>query len=282
MQSGQPSRTALSVAALRAIHQVLEQGRIFFDPLALRILGADGDAYVRDAEQHPERRALRIFVAVRSRFAEDALMAAVSNGVTQLVILGAGLDTFPYRNTLGDRLRIFEVDYPSTQAWKRQRLADADIAIPNTLTFAPVDFERGTLEDGLRASGFDASQRTFFTWLGVVPYLTEQAIFATLDFIAKLPGGAQVVFDYGNPPESRDPQARAAHDQRAAYVAAVGEAFVSYFDTDVLREKLSAVGFLEIEDLGPRQIAERYFPARAGSMPEKGGHVVRARSPMAK
>jgi methyltransferase (TIGR00027 family) len=112
---------------------------------------------------------MRIFIAVRTRFAEDALAAAVQRGVCQVVVLGAGLDTFAYRSTLRDRLRIFEVDHPATQAWKHQRLGDAAIAIPTSLTSAPVDFERQTLAEGLAAAGFDPAQQTFFTWLGVVP-----------------------------------------------------------------------------------------------------------------
>jgi methyltransferase (TIGR00027 family) len=168
------------------------------------------------------------------------------------------------------------VDHPATQAWKRQRLAEAGIPIPDTLTFAAVDFERETLGEGLAAAGFDPAQRSFFTWLGVVPYLTAEAAFATLRFISSLPGGAQVVFDYSNPPDSLTGEMRAIHDARAAHVAEIGEAWVSYFDSDELRAKLTALGFIEIEDLGPPQIVARYFPHRAGAASDKGGHIVRA------
>ena len=276
MQSGQPSRTARAAAAHRAAHQILEQGRIFADPLALRILGEDAEALAREAEDAPQRRAMRLFIAARTRFAEDALAVAVTQGVSQLVVLGAGLDTYAYRNTLGERLRIFEVDHPATQAWKRGRLADAAIALPPALTFAPVDFEQQTLRDGLLAAGFDPLQRSFFTWLGVVPYLTEPAIFATLGTIAGLAGGAQVVFDYGNPAASLPPQMRAVHEWHAARVAGLGEAWLSSFDTDQLGARLRAAGFSQIEDLGPAQIAARYFPERAGPVPGKGGHIIRA------
>ena len=278
MQQGQPSRTALGAARHRAAHQVMEHGLIFSDPLALRILGPDAAAAVRDAEETPARRALRLFIAVRTRFAEDSLAAAAARGVRQLVVLGAGLDTYAYRATLAESLKMFEVDHPSTQAWKRQRLAEAAIAVPRTLTFAPVDFERETLADGLVAAGFDPRQQAFFTWLGVVPYLTEQAVLATLSFIAGLPGGAHVVFDYGNPPASsaeRDAHA-AAHERLAARVASVGEAFRSHFETDVLHARLIALGFREVEDLGPAAIRERYFANRGSPMSDRGGHVVRA------
>lgn len=274
MQAGKPSRTALAAAIHRAAHQVLEQGRIFHDPLAVRILGEHFD-------QHQERtdaRRMRIFIAARTRFAEDALAVAVERGVSQLVVLGAGLDTYAYRNPYGARLRVFEVDHPATQQWKRERLAAADVPIPPSLVFAPVDFERQTLSEGLAAAGFDPTQRTFFTWLGVVPYLSAEAVWSTLSLIAGLRGGSHVVFDYANPPETLSPEARAFHDRRAARVAALGEAWVSYFETDELHAKLRALGFTEIEDLGPREIVTRYLPGTLSTGPQRGGHIVRATS----
>jgi methyltransferase (TIGR00027 family) len=276
VQLGKPSRTAWAAAAHRAAHQVLEQGRIFTDPLALRILGEDSETVARKAEERPSGRRMRIFIAVRTRFAEDALAAAVERGVRQVVVLGAGLDTYAYRNTLRDRLRIFEVDHPATQAWKRQRLADAAIPIPNSLTFAPIDFEHQTLAEGLAAAGFDSSQQTFFTWLGVVPYLTEKAVWSTLGFIASLPNGAHVVFDYSDPPASLSAEKRTSHERRAKHVAELGEAWLNYFEAHELRAKLMALGFSEIEDLGPPQIAARYFPNRVSTLPDKGGHILRA------
>jgi methyltransferase (TIGR00027 family) len=232
VQSGKPSRTAWAAAAHRAAHQVLEDGRIFSDPLAIRILGQDPASIARDAADHPSRLGMRLFIAARTRFAEDALAAAVSSGVTQLVVLGAGLDTYAYRNPFPDHLRVFEVDHPATQAWKRERLAGATIALPPSLTFAPIDFERQTLPDGLTAAGFNPTQQTFFTWLGVVPYLTEDAIWSTLAFIASLPCGAHVVFDYSDPPHTLSPEMRAYHDRRAARVESIGESWIAYFEAD--------------------------------------------------
>lgn len=276
MQVGEPSRTAFAAAAHRAAHQVLEGGRIFADPLAGPILGKDAHEVAQEAAAHPSRRIMRLFIAVRTRFAEDALAAAVEAGVRQLVVLGAGLDTYAYRSPFLERLRIFEVDYPATQAWKRERLAEAGIAIPSWLTFAPVDFEAQTLADGLAAAGFDLNLQTFFTWLGVVPYLREEAIFSTLRFIANLPGGAHVVFDYSDPPDTLSPEARTYHDKRAAQVEALSEAWVSYFQAEGLHPKLTALGFSEIEDLGPREIRSRYFPTATGPVRDRGGHILRA------
>jgi methyltransferase (TIGR00027 family) len=278
MQYGQPSRTALAAAFHRAAHQVLEQGGIFSDPLALRILGEDAPSIARQAKERPSSRRMRLFIAVRTRFAEDALAAAFENGVRQVVVLGAGLDTYAYRNPFGERLRVFEVDHPATQAWKRQRLRDAAIPLPSSLTFVPVDFERETLAARLAQAGFDRTQQTFFTWLGVVPYLKEEAVWSALAFIASLPNGAHVVFDYSNPPASLSPERRAVYERGAARVARLGEAWITYFETDQLHAQLAGLGFGEIEDLGPTQIASRYFPGRAGSLPDKGGHVIRART----
>ena len=259
----------------RAAHQVLDRGFLFQDPLALRILGVD-ESQVRQQSEGEARRKMRMFIAMRTRFAEDALRAAVEDGTAQLVVLGAGLDTFAYRSPYGARLRVFEADFPATQAWKRERLATAGIDLPEWLTFAPVDFERETLAEGLAAAGFDASVPTFFTWLGVVPYLTETAIFATLRFIGGLPEGAQVVFDYADPPETLDPETRAYHDARAKKVAEIGERWVTYFEAEPLRKRLLSLGFLEVEDLRPGQMIERFFPSRGKQMPRRGGHLLRA------
>jgi methyltransferase (TIGR00027 family) len=276
MEQGRPSRTALAAATHRAAHQILEGGLIFADPLALRILGMDQETVRHKAQQDPLSRQMRLFIAMRARFAEDALAAAVQCGACQLVALGAGLDTYAYRSPFGERLRIFEVDHPATQAWKRHRLDEASIPSPSWQTFTPVDFERETLSEGLRSVGFNPSQRTFFTWLGVVPYLSTEAIWSTLSFIAALSNRAEVVFDYSDPPESLSPESRVSHDARAARVDEIGEPWVTYFEPEELRAKLLTVGFLEVEDLGPPQLVGRYFPNRPTSSAKKGGHVVRA------
>jgi len=278
MRTGKPSQTALAAAFHRAAHQVLEQGRIFSDGLAIRILGTDAQSVARRAEENPSGRRMRLFIAVRTRFAEDALAVAFENGVRQAVVLGAGLDSYAYRNPFGERLRVFEVDHPATQAWKQQLLRDAAIPVPSSLTFVPFDFERETLAERLAAAGFNRTQPAFFTWLGVVPYLKEEAVWSTLTFIASLPNGADVVFDYSNPSATLTPEGRAYHDRRARRVADLGEAWVTYFEADLLHGKLRAFGFGEIEDLGPAEIVARYFPGRSGSVPGKGGHVIHATS----
>ena len=274
MRSEEPSRTAWGTALHRAAHQIIEQGSIFRDPLAVRILGLDPESVVREGERRSAR--MRAFVALRARFAEDALADAVARGVCQMVVLGAGLDTFAYRNPFGERLRVFEVDHPATQAWKRERLGEAGIAVPDSLAFTPVDFERESLADGLAAAGFDAERAAFFTWLGVVPYLTEEAIRSTLGYIGSLPRGTEVIFDYSDPPETLSPDARASHDQLAARVEGAGEGFRTYFEPSVLHAMLRGLGFSEIQDSGPAEIVARWFPNRAGAPRDRGGHILLA------
>jgi methyltransferase (TIGR00027 family) len=277
MQPGQPSYTALGAAAHRAAHQVLEHGFIFRDPLALRILGKDASTHIERARNDPSARSLRIFIAARSRYAEDALQTAIVSGVRQLVVLGAGLDTYAYRSDPRLGLRIFEVDHPATQEWKRTLLAEAGIAAPTSLIFTPVDFEHESLAQGLLAAGFHPAQPSFFTWLGVVPYLTEHAAFATLGFIAALPGHAHVVFDYINPPESRSDAARAAHEELATRVSRLREELRTYWEAEPLSARLRSLGYRQIEDLGPAGIVHRFLPGRAHRSPDDpGGHIVHA------
>ena len=242
----------------------------------MRILGRDAESIARDADESRSRKGMRFFVAVRARFAEDALAAALNQGVDQLVILGAGLDTYAYRTQHPDRLRIFEVDHPDTQAWKRERLRETGIPVPASLSFAPIDFEDETLGEGLTSAGFDPDRQSFFTWLGVVPYLTGQSVWSTLEYIASLHARAQVVFDYSNPPASLAPDRQADHEVRAQHVARLGEPWLTFFDTDDLHPRLISLGFREIEDLGPGEIASRYLAQSGTPFSRNGGHIVRA------
>jgi methyltransferase (TIGR00027 family) len=278
MEPGQPSRTALAAASHRAAHQVLEHGAIFTDPLALRILGGHAEKALRDAQTDTSFQRLRVFVAVCARLAEEALAAAIARGVGQVVVLGAGLDTYAYRTPVANTLRLFEVDRPQTQAWKRYCLAETGIAVPATLTFVPVDFETQTLAACLLAGGFDPTRRTFFSWLAVVPYLTERAVFATLESIVRLPGGAEVVFDYFNPPDhslEQDDYA-ALLAKLAARSAAHGEALKTQFESFALQVRLSDMGFRDFDDTGPASIRQRFFPEREPATSDRGGHIVRA------
>ena len=278
MQAGEPSHTARGAAAYRAVHQTLEGGAIFGDPFALRILDDETRARLDVVAADTSLRPWRLFIAARSRFSEDTLAACVARGMRQVVVLGAGLDTFSLRNPYaGLGVRVFEVDYPATQQWKRERLNEAGLAIPGSLTFAPVDFERQSLADGLKAAGFDADRPAFFQWLGVVPYLTREAVFATLGFIARVPE-SEVVFDYAEPFESY-PAGRREHVMAvAARTASLGEPWLSLFDPCELSEMLGSIGFGEIEDLGLAELTDRFYGALKRDIAIGAGpHVLRAR-----
>jgi methyltransferase (TIGR00027 family) len=277
MQAGQPSDTARGAAAYRAIHQTLEGGAIFHDPFAAKMLDGAARARLDEIAADASSRPMRLFIAARSRFSEDMLSACVERGVRQVVVLGAGLDTFCLRNphdALG--VRVFEVDNQSTQTWKRQRLKQAGLAEPASLTFVPIDFERQSLIDGLSAAGFALDRAAFFQWLGMVPYLTGEAISLTLDFIARVPD-SEVVFDYGEPFENYADDRRADVIAIAARAASRGEPWLSMFDPAELSEMLRRKGFRTIEDLGMAEITERFYGAlKKDIRTGPGAHLVRA------
>jgi methyltransferase (TIGR00027 family) len=272
MQPGKFSKTANRVAIRRAAHQLLDHPKVLDDPLALRIIGpeAANDLRSNPKEHHAFSRAFRAFMAARSRFAEDELTRAVAHGVTQYVILGAGLDTFAYRNP-HPGLRVFEVDHPSTQAWKREQLQAAYIPVPQSLTFVPIDFEQQTLIVELKRSGLDFATPAFFSWLGVTPYLTREACMTTLRFIAKMPAGSGVVFDFALDPALLNAGQREALDALAKRVASVGEPFQLFFDPAKLQSDLESLGFHRTEFLQGAQINERYFKDRADGLLVRGG-----------
>jgi methyltransferase (TIGR00027 family) len=272
MQEGTFSKTAQRVAIRRAAHQLLDEPRVLDDPLALRIIGFDAERALRSdpKEHHAFSRAFRAFMVARSRYAEDELARAVGHGVTQYVVLGAGLDTFAYRNP-HPGLRVFEVDHPATQAWKREQLQSAGIAIPPSLTFVPVDFEQQTLADGIGQSGFNTNSAAFFSWLGVTPYLTREACISTLSFIAKMPAESGVVFDFALDPALLNAGQRQALDALAKRVAAAGEPFQLFFDPEKLQQELKELGFHRTEFLQGAQINARYFKDRKDGLLVRGG-----------
>ncbi|WP_321470494.1 class I SAM-dependent methyltransferase [uncultured Paludibaculum sp.] len=275
MDELKPSRTALRVAVRRAAHQLLERPLVFADPLAIPILGPQGKTWI-EAEMgradHPASRTLRAFLAARSRYAEDELAQAVLAGVRQYVILGAGLDTFCCRNphaTVG--LRVFEVDHPSTQHWKRALLEEAHVAPADGVQFVSVDFERQTLPEQLRDAGFDSGQPAFCACLGVVPYLTEDAFTAAMEFVASLPDQSGIVFDYAVARQSLNLLERLALDALSKRVAAAGEPFRLFFEPESLARRLRLLGFTRIEDLGRDELNSRYFAGRSDGFQVRGG-----------
>jgi methyltransferase (TIGR00027 family) len=267
MQESHPSRTALRVALRRAAHQLYDaKPLVLDDPIAIPILGPD---YLPELQKtatklhKPFSVALRAFLVARSRYAEDQLAAAVARGVTQYVLLGAGLDTFAHRNP-HPSLRVFEVDHPATQQWKRDLLATTKLSHPISLTYAPVDFESQSLPHQLQIAGHDPTRPTVFAWLGVVPYLTPAAFRATLSFIAAQPAGSGLIFDYGQPRAALSFHEQLAHDSLASRVALAGEPFQLFFTPREAAAELAA--FYDLEDLGSPELNDLYFTQRTDNL----------------
>ncbi|MFF2555459.1 class I SAM-dependent methyltransferase [Nocardia sp. NPDC058058] len=272
MEHEGPSRTALTTAYARAYHQIADRPTILTDPLAARLLGITVDELIEVGKPGPDRpggdaglgvlrigvsdRSRRLFFAARSRFAEDRVADAVAAGVRQAVILGAGLDTFAYRNP-HPGLRVFEVDHPATQTWKRQRLARSSIDIPERLTFVPVDFETDSLATQLETAGFSRSAPAVFLWLGVVFYLTPEAARSTLEYIAGQPAPAEVIFDYLRSADTDEDRARL--QERSDRARAVGEPWFSYFTQEGIAAELRALGFTDTDDRAATDLIAGYL-----------------------
>jgi len=264
------SRTALSVAMLRAVHQTLDgQPKILDDPIAAVLLGDEFDERVtahQDRAREPRSMELRSQVVLRSRFAEDRLADAVRRGARQCVILGAGFDTFAYRQPdWAHTLRIFEVDHHGTQEEKRRRLGRAGITQPANLEYVAIDFETTSLREGLQRSSLDFSTPTFFSCLGVLVYLTRDAVDAIFELVAGFPQGSEIAFTF-SPPD------RAVSDL-ADRVSSLGEPWRTYFNPEEIIRHLAALGFQETSMLNTGEAERTLFQGRSDGLhaPRRGG-----------
>ena len=269
MKPGLASQTALRVAIRRAAHQLVDRPPVLDDPIALQLLGS---GYKRDLERasHRVARDFRGFMAARTRFVEDRLATSVANGIAQYVILGAGLDTFAYRNPFPS-LRVFEVDFPATQAWKKKKLAEAGIPLPANLTpggltFVPLDLESTCLAAALAAAGFDRTRPALFSWLGMVPYLTIETFRSTLATLGALSPGTGIVFDTVDAPETLTPPRRKIFDRLSKRLAASGEPLQLFLSPQELAHELHRSGFHSVEQTGIDQLNDLYFLNRADAL----------------
>jgi methyltransferase (TIGR00027 family) len=271
-----PSRTALSAARYRAEHQVFDRAALFEDPLALAIAGyGSPDEVIESAPEGPASARLRWFVAARSRYAEERAIAAVDTGARQVVVLGAGLDTFGYRWRPPSGVRLFEVDHPLTQGWKRRRLAEIGVHEPERLRYVAVDLENEDLATTLRQAGVDDRQRSVVLWLGVLPYLTLEAVAETLIALGRL-GAVELVLDYGEPVGHRDAHSRQDYEALAARVAALGEPWLTFLSPAELRDLLDNTRWTLVEDIDAGRYIRHVLGLPDNATPSRG-HLVLAR-----
>lgn len=279
------SHTADRVAARRAAHQKLDRPVILVDAVAERLLAPDVAARLQaspgEFDRSPFDRFLRAFLVARSRFAEDCLAERVADGVSQYVVIGAGFDTFAYRNPHAG-VRVLELDHPATQARKKERLAAAGLAGTANVRHVAVDLAVTPLRTALEAGGFEPSRPAVFAWLGVVPYLERAAIESVFRDVAALAPGSEMVLDYGVPPQTLSIGARLAIHLVATRVALAGEPWKTYFSPQQLADLLKTVGLTLVEDLSGDAINRRYFTNRTdGLRVSEAGRLARVRVPVA-
>jgi len=204
-------------------------------------------------------------VILRARYAEDHLMEAVSEEVGQYVILGAGLDTFSMRRKeLAERVRVFELDHPATQATKEKLVRAVNGGVPSNLVFVPIDFETDKLNEALIRAGFDPEKPAFFSWLGTTYYLTKEAIRETFTLIAGVAApGSRIVFDYKLPRNLIPEESLPLADRLDRFVARRGEPMLSVFTPEDLNDEMSRIGFVEIETLTSEEQKRCYLKDRS-------------------
>jgi len=271
------SMTAQGVASLRAAHQLIDgPPRILDDPISVQLIGPEMSARI---QAHPDHlryhrvAALRLHVLLRSRYAEDRMAVAVQNGVRQCVIIGAGLDTFAYRQPpWGRDLRIFEVDHRASQDTKRGLLENAGVAIPDNLTYVELDIEKMSLKETLIAAGVDRACPVFFTCLGVLVYLTRDAGRDLFRMVAGFPTGSEIVLTYtGSESAEEDPTSLASHAR------ALGEPWLSRYSAEELAGELREAGFGAIEFLSREEATRMVGTRHDGLEPPKRVRIVSAR-----
>ena len=256
MEDGQPSFTALTAAAARAAHLIVDQEPwIFADTLAAQLLGERAEELISFHKlhgTHPVLAGARVQVTCRSRYTEDALGRAVSRGVGQYVILGAGLDSFAYRSSLARRVRVFEVDHPATQDWKRRALAAAQVPVPEAVTFVAADLATDSLAGQLLAAGFDTAAPALVSWLGVTMYLTPDAVTDILTAVGRLAPGTELIADYMLPAGLRDEAGAVYGELVAAASAERGEPWLSCFAPGEMSDMARQAGFREVRNVRQR------------------------------
>jgi methyltransferase (TIGR00027 family) len=288
MKPREGSRTAEAAAAARARHHRYASPRVFEDPYALQLTSPAWRRIISNPVLDwlvfrmllRKLRPVGAQVIARSRYAEDKLAKAIARGVTQYVIVGAGFDSFALRRRdLEDRVRVFELDQPATQAAKRDRLARLRLESPRNLEFVPVDFEKDDLGRALAPTSYRGARPAFYSWLGTTPYLPEAATLMTLRSISTCAApGSEIVLDYLVPADSLPERDRRVFEAVQRFAACRGEPIVGTFAPDRLHEAVGRLGFEVLEDISGRAQHERYFSEQSnGFSPMSSSHFAHLR-----
>jgi len=264
-QMAAPDSTAVRVALWRALHvEVDPPPHVLEDEIGLKLAAPD-EGWRHRPDMNPQfTRPFRAAIVARARFIEDLVTEQAGRGVGQYVILGAGLDTFAQRRLeIASRLRVFEVDRPGPQAWKRQRLTELGFGIPELLRLVPVDFEAGDAWwQRLAAAGFDAGQPAVVASTGVSMYLTKDAIAATLRQVAALAPGSTLAMTFLLPLELADPEVRPGLERAEQGARASGTPFISFFTPPEMLALAREAGFSDVRHVSAAHLAQRYFAGR--------------------
>lgn len=274
MFPGQPSYSMVRTAILRAAHQVLDRPLIFDDPVAVGLVPECSERAIRTnpAEYDgPTQGLLRAVFAVRSRFAEDRLIEAAARGVDQYVIVGAGLDTFPWRQPpFATSMRIFFVDHPPTLAWSTERFRERGLPAPPNVTFVAADLEALELGARLDEHGFDRSKATFISVLGVTQYITRNALDALFGFAASLAAQSEIVSSFSPPDDELDHEELAGRNWGVTVTVPSGEPWLTRLSAQDVFGLLTRMGFGEVFHLSKKRLRERYFSNRNDTLKANG------------
>ncbi|QKV73253.1 class I SAM-dependent methyltransferase [Amycolatopsis sp. Hca4] len=263
-----PDSTAVRTALWRALHVAVDPPpHVFADEVGLRLADPGEGWRHRDDMDPATAGRYRAGMVARARFVEDLVAEQAARGVGQYVILGAGLDTFAQRRPeLAGRLRVYEVDQPGPQAWKRARLAELGLGVPDWLHFVPVDFETASWWDRLTAAGFAPGEPAVVASTGVSMYLTEAANAATLRRIAGFAPGSTLAMTFMLPAELLGDGERARHEATASKAAAAGTPFVSSFSPAEMLAMAREAGFRDAVHVSAAELESRYFAGRADGL----------------
>jgi methyltransferase (TIGR00027 family) len=269
-----PDSTAVRVALWRALHTEIDPApHILNDEIGLRLVSPDRDWRSRPDMDPAFTRPFRASILARARFIEDLVLEQMERGVSQYVILGAGLDTFAQRRPdVGSRLKVFEIDRPGPQAWKRQRLIELGLGTPEWVQFVPVDFEADGWERSLAASGFDSRRPAVVASAGVSIYLSRSAIESTLRRVAALAPGSTLAMTFVLPIEMADPTVRPGLELAEKGARASGTPFMSFFTPAQILALARQAGFGQVRHVSAAELRKRYFAGRADGLgPPDGG-----------